>query len=303
MISTRQFQQFVAVAEELHFNRAAARLGMEQSPLSQAIRSLEEKVGVPLFDRDRRGVRLTAAGSVFLNEARAILATGEQAVRRARWAHEGGDRRLAIGFVGSAGYTLLPQLVRRFHLTHPNVRLALTEGTSVSQVEAIRSGRLDFGIIRETGAESSILSTHVLSRERMLIALPRHHILATQRKITLSDLAKDRFVLFAPTGPAPMHVMLMKACRQAGFEPSFDYEVQHLPSAIGVVASGAGVAMLPESLAAVRHRDVVFKRIAGAGSELTFDSLAAWLPSNDNPNLGNLLTTLPDLAKSGIKNG
>lgn len=296
MISMRQIQQFIAVAEELHFNRAAARLGMAQSPLSQAIRGLEERIGVPLFERDRRGVELTAAGRVFLNEARALVASGEQAIRRARWAHEGGDERLAIGFVGSTGYTLLPQLVREFHSAHPGVRLAVIEGTSISQVEALRSGRLDLGIIRATGAETPFLSTKVLLREHMLMALPRSHPLAKNVRIRLAELSGDKFVLFAPAGPAPMHAMLVSTCREAGFEPTFEYEVQHLPSAIGVVASGAAVAMLPASLAAVRHKDVVFKRLVGAGSEMTFDALAAWSPSNDNPSLGKLLATLPDLS-------
>jgi DNA-binding transcriptional LysR family regulator len=232
---------------------------------------------------------------VFLAESRSILLQQEQAVRRAHWAHQGGSHRLSIGFVGSVGHTLLPRIVRQFHQVHPEVRLSMTEDTSVAQVEALRTGRLDFGIIRAAGAEAGDLSLRSVSRERMAIAMPRSHALAAQTRVSLAELAGDKFVLFSPTGPAPMHAMLLAACREAGFEPSFDYEVRHLPSAIGVVASGAAVAMLPMDMSAVRHRDVVFKRIAGIGAELMFEALAAWLPASSNPSLALLLETLPAL--------
>jgi DNA-binding transcriptional LysR family regulator len=298
MLSGRQLQQFVAVAEELHFGRAASRLAMAQSPLSQAIRTLEDRVGVPLLERDRRSVALTGAGRVFLAEARALLLQEEQAVRRARWAHQGGSHRLSIGFVGSVGHMLLPRIVRQFHQVYPNVRLSMSEDTSVAQVEALRAGRLDFGIIRAAGAEAGDLSLLSVSRERMAIAMPRSHRLAGQPRVALADLAGDKFVLFSPSGPAPMHAMLVSACRQAGFEPSFDYEVRHLPNAIGVVASGAAIAMLPMDMSAVRHRDVVFKRIAGFGANLMFEALAAWLAASPNPSLALLLETLPRLQRS-----
>ncbi|WP_132523285.1 LysR family substrate-binding domain-containing protein [Rhizobium sp. BK376] len=191
-------------------------------------------------------------------------------------------------------------LVRSSHSAHPRVRLAVIEGTSISQVEALRSGRLDFCIIRATGAGTPFLSTKVLMREHMLMALPKSHPLAKSLKIRLAELSQDKFVLFAPAGPAPMHAMLVSACREVGFAPNFELEVQHQPSAVGPVASGDAVAMLPASLAAVRHRDGIFKRLVGNGSEMTFDALAAWSPTNENPSQEQLLATLPDHRTSAM---
>jgi DNA-binding transcriptional LysR family regulator len=292
MLSGRHLAQFVAVAEELHVGRAAARLGMAQSPLSQAIRALELKVGVSLFERQGRGIRLTGAGTVFLAEARSLLLQEEQAIRRARWAQDGGADRLTLGFVGSLSYTLLPGIVRRFHDAHPGIRLSILESSSTQQLEALRAGRLDLGIIRAQPRDES-LRFRTIARERMVMAMPRSHPLAKSRAPALADFSADKFVLFSPPGPAPMHAMLMDACREAGFEPSFDYEVQYLPSAVGVVASGAAVALLPAGLSEVRHNDVVFRPLSGAGSRLFFDAVAAWSAANRNPSLGRVLSTFP----------
>jgi DNA-binding transcriptional LysR family regulator len=292
VLSGRQLAQFVAVAEELHVGHAAARLGMAQSPLSQAIRALELKVGVSLFQRRGRGISLTSAGAVFLAEARSLLLQEEQAIRRARWAQDGGSHRLTLGFVGSLGYTVLPGIVRRFHAAHPGIQLSIAESSSTTQLDALRAGRLDLGIIRAQPRDES-LRFRTIARERMMMAMPRTHPLAKSRAPTLADFASDKFVLFSPPGPAPMHAMLMDACREAGFEPSFDYEVQYLPSAVGVVASGAAVALLPAGLSEIRHHDVVFRPLAGAGRRLFFDALAAWSVANSNPSLERLLATLP----------
>ncbi len=292
MLSGRHLEQFVAVAEELHVGRAAARLGMAQSPLSQAIRALEARLDVQLLERSRRGVSLTDAGRVFLAEARMILLQEEQAIRRVRWARDGGAHRLTLGFVGSVGYTLLPGIVRRFHAAHPHIRLSILEGSSTSQLEALRAGRLDLGIVRPQPAGEA-LRFRTIAREPVLLAMPRTHRLAERRTLRLADFAQDKFVLFSPPGPAPMHAMLMEACREAGFEPSFDYEVQYLPSAVGVVASGAAVALLPAGLAEVRHSEVVFRRLAGGGGRLFFDAVAVWNAGNPNASLPLLLRTLP----------
>src|SRR5580698_6408894 len=148
MIAARLLNQFIAVAEELHFGRAAARLHMAQPPLSQAIQNLEEMVGVALFARSRHFVALTPAGKVFLDEARALLAQGQQAIDAARRANEGVSGRVAVGFVGSVSYELLPRMLRQFRIRFPTIHIDLRELTSVEQIENLRTGKIDIGILR-----------------------------------------------------------------------------------------------------------------------------------------------------------
>lgn len=181
MVSSRLLRQFVAVAEELHYGRAAARLHMAQPPLSQSIKRLEALVGVQLLNRSRHAVELTAAGQVFLAEARDLLAREVKAVEAARRAAEGVAGRVTIGFVGSISYELLPRILLGFRARFPGFDIDLVEQTSTEQIDGLLAGRLDVGLLRPPVNNAADLQMRVIHRERFVAVLPRGHRLARAR--------------------------------------------------------------------------------------------------------------------------
>jgi DNA-binding transcriptional LysR family regulator len=260
----RHLRYFVAVAEELHFARAAARLHIAQPPLSQQIKSLETELGVQLFDRSQRRVRLTAAGAAFLIEARRTLASAERAADAARRAARGEIGRLAIGYVASVAYELLPAIVRAYRRRAPDVTLALEEMSSAEQSRALAAGSLDLGFVRRPPAIEPGLIGTVVRREPIVLALPRGHALATLRVIRLGDLRQEAFVVF-PARPRPSWAdVAIDLCRRAGFEPAVAQEAIEMTSALSLVAAGIGVTLVPSSVRAVRRPGVVFRPITPA---------------------------------------
>lgn len=298
MLSSRLLRQFVTVAEELNFGRAAARLHMAQSPLSQAIRNLEEVVGVPLFSRTKRSVRLTPAGSAFLREARLSLQQEEQAVEAARRAHEGSLGRLGLGFIGSVGFDILPRVVRNFQQRFPEVRLDVVEARTGDQVGRLLSHQLDVGIIRLPLPlpAAAGLATRLIERDYFVAALPASHPLARRNVIDLADLRNDNFVVFSRELIPSMHTKVLSACLEAGFYPTIAYEVLQVVSAIGVVAAGAAVALLPTNLMTVKHAGMVYRPLKAPASQIPIDAAVAWRPWDENPALHSFLSTLPDVA-------
>ena len=183
----RHLRYFVVVAEELHFRRAAERLHMSQPPLSQQIRALEEEVGATLLLRNQRRVELTAAGVVFLERARQILADVEDAARQARRVQRGEVGRLAVGFVGSAMYSFVPDLLRRFGEHAPDVTLRLHEMGTTEQLRQLEDGRLDVGFLRAARSRPE-LKIEIVAEEPVIAALPDLHPLAAKPRLTLADL-------------------------------------------------------------------------------------------------------------------
>src|SRR3954453_15892050 len=198
----RHLRYFVAVAEELHFGRAARRLQLAQPPLSRQIQGLEQELGVRLLERTKRHVELTPAGKVFLEHARKLLTEADHAVAAARRAARGEIGRLAIGFVGAATYSALPELLRVFHTRFPDVELVLYEMTSAHQHDALREGRIEVGFVRPAIPDDT-LARRVARGEPLVAALPAGHRLARRDEpIPLSDLAGEPFILF-PRDPRP----------------------------------------------------------------------------------------------------
>jgi len=293
MLSSRLLRQFVAVAEELNYGRAATRLHMAQSPLSQAIRNLEEMVGVPLLLRTKRSVRLTAAGSVFLHEARLSLKQEEQAVEAARRAHAGSLGRLGLGFVGSVGFDILPRVVRNFQERFPAVRLDVLEMRTGDQVGKLLSHQLDIGIVRLPLPAGTGLATRLIERDYFVAALPAAHPLARRKIIDLAELRGDNFVVFSRELIPSMHTKVLSACLEAGFYPSIAYEVLQVVSAIGIVAAGAAVALLPSNLMAVKPEGMVYRPLKGAAAQIPIDAAVAWRGWDENPALHSFLSILP----------
>ena len=256
----RHLRYFVAVAEELHFGRAAERLFIAQPPLSIQIKQFEAELGFPLFVRTNRTVELTPAGAFFLDEARHVISSLENSVSAARRVARGESGWLGIGFVGSATYALFPKALGQFRAQFPDVELVLRELVSGRQAQALRDGRIHVGLARPPIEEAGTVS-EVLVQEPLVAALPASHPLAKKPRIHLSDLAGERFVLF-PRHPKPSYAdSVIAHCEAAGFTPDVVQETAEMHTAVGLVAAGLGVSLVPESVTAETRPGLVFRSL------------------------------------------
>ncbi|NDJ19893.1 LysR substrate-binding domain-containing protein [Myxacorys almedinensis] len=254
----RHLHYFIAVAEELHFSRAAERLHISQPPLSQQIRDLEEELGVKLFERTKRHVHLTEAGKVFLERSYLVLAQLEQAIAATQQIGRGEVGRLAIGFVSSAMYTVLPEILRGFRAQFPAVELQLHELTTVQQIQALYDKQVDVGIVRSAISEPG-LSVECFLPESVVLALPETHPLSAQTQVSLSTLADELFILFpAKLGPV-FYEQIINLCQQAGFRPKVAQEAVQMETIIGLVAAGLGIAIVPASLQNFHRSGVIYR--------------------------------------------
>jgi DNA-binding transcriptional LysR family regulator len=276
VIELRQLRQFIAVAEELHFRRAAARLGMAQPPLSQAMGKLEQELGIELFDRSRRQVRLTEGGLVLLEEARQTIAQAERAVEAARRASRGQTGLLRITYVGAALYDFLPRLVRSYRQRFPDVELQLRERTTTAQVRALQRGEADVGFVRPPVFGADDLHHETVLRDRVVAALPEDHRFAALPSIALAELADEAFVGFPPYEGPGFHARLTAACEAAGFRMRVVQEAVQMHAIIGLVASGLGVALVPASMRGLGQAGVVYRDLDQTEAPLDVDLAVLW---------------------------
>ncbi|PXY29048.1 hypothetical protein BAY59_15545 [Prauserella coralliicola] len=257
----RHLRYFAAVAEELHFGRAAERLGIRQPPLSQQIKALEDDLGVALFDRSSRRVRLTAAGQTLYPAARDILASVQAARRTTRRAGRGESGELSLGFVGSATNVLLPEALRAFRRDYPDVTLHLRELTTMQQAHALREGALDVGLLRPPlpADAAAGLTVDPVGAERLMAALPVDHPLAAERVVDAGRLAAEPFVLFPRELGPGLHDRILGYCAEAGFAPAIAQEAVQMQTIVALVASGLGVSVVPSSVARTRRQGAVFR--------------------------------------------
>lgn len=265
----RHLRYFVAVAEELHFRRAAERLHMSQPPLSLQIRALEKELGVSLLHRDRRGVALTDAGSAFLPEARAVLRSAEHAALTAQRVASGEQGALSVGFVGSTMYGRVPQLLRRFREERPDVQIRLRELRPAEQMEALRARDIDIGFLRPP-MHADDVTVHMLFEESMVVALPSEHRLAARRRIAVRDLSDESIITLAPGDAPGVAAAIETLLADAGVAPHVVQEATELPTAIGLVAAGFGVSFVPESLTALQRPGVVYRPLTGRARKARF---------------------------------
>ncbi|MCG8992037.1 LysR family transcriptional regulator [Laribacter hongkongensis] len=249
----RHLRYFIAVAEELHFTRAAQRLNIGQPPLSQQIRALEQEIGASLFERTQRRVSLTPAGEHLLLRARAILADCDAAVAEAARIARGESGELRIGFTSSAPLMpLLSRLLQAFRASRPQVRLSLSELFTTRQFDALLHRELDVGLVRDTGLQVPAgLALIPLQRDRLNAVLPSQHPLAHRPGISLAELAGEAFIAHPPQTGSGLRRLIRQLCHEAGFEPLIQQESTEAITQIGLVAAGMGVAILPEQLASV----------------------------------------------------
>jgi DNA-binding transcriptional LysR family regulator len=254
----RHLHYFITVAEELHFSRAAERLHISQPPLSQQIQSLEDELGVKLFERTKRQVHLTEAGKIFLERSYQVLAQLEQAIAVTQQIGRGEVGRLAIGFVDSAMYTALPEILRVFREQFPAVELRLHELTTAQQIQALYDKQIDVGIVRSAVSEPG-LRMECLLQESLVLALPESHPLSSQNQVALSTLADESFILFpAKLGPI-FYKQIMDLCQQAGFRPKVTQEAIQMQTIVGLVAAGLGIAFVPASLQNLHRNGVIYR--------------------------------------------
>ena len=257
----RQFRYFVTTAEELHMARAAERLGIAQPALSQQIKSLETQLGTRLFLRTKRRIELTDAGLALFQEARNVLEHAERAVRLARDIGRGEAGHIDIGIVGSAMFDRpFPLLLTSFRKERPEVRLAVHELPILQQIEALPNRGLDIAIVRSPLPQvlPDEVDHFVLSRQRLLVAIPLSHPLAKTPSISLSDLADDDFLSFLdPEGIGLGHDLLV-FCRQAGFTPRITQHVTEVGTMVSLIAAGFGVSLLADILTPIQFPGVCY---------------------------------------------
>ncbi|CAI0956664.1 MAG: LysR family transcriptional regulator [Serratia grimesii] len=276
MIELRQLRQFVAVAEEMSFHRAAERLHMAQPPLTAAIRKIEQELGVILLERGNRVTRITEAGQVFLIEARRTLAQFERTLGNTRRAALGLTESLRLTFVDSTVNALLPGILRQFRLAHPQAEFQLQEATTAEQLIALRDDRADLGMVVLPITPQEGLQILPFLYDRMVLALPENHPLAAQQQVTLSSLAEQPWVLFpAHYGPG-MHTAILQACAVAGFSPRIVQEARQMQTIGGLVAGGVGIALMPALFARLQSPGVVFRELSGTGSPVPYTLALAW---------------------------
>lgn len=259
----RQLQLFVAVAEELHFGRAAARVRMAQPPFSQQIRKLEAELGAVLLTRSSRRVALTPAGAQLLEQARGLLAKRAEAVASVRRVAEGEAGLLRVGFGASSAFGVLPDIVQRFRNRHPHVVLRLDDREALDIGAALVHGELDIAIVRAPFQYQGV-DVAPLLRERFVLALPEKHALARKKNMVMAALASEPFVLF-PRHVAPsLHDTIASICIEAGFSPHIVHEASSWSSVISLVKAGLGITMAPDSARALLPGGVVFKDLPSA---------------------------------------
>ncbi|MEF7616890.1 LysR substrate-binding domain-containing protein [Aquincola sp. MAHUQ-54] len=243
----RHLRYFLALAEELHFGRAARRLAISQPPLSLNIQQLEASIGAKLFVRNSKEVRLTAAGKAFEPAARALLDQAREAALRARDVDRGFAGQLRVGFVGAMLYRGLPQRLRRFQAEHPGMRLILRELNSADQLLELAHGQLDVGFVH-TARVPAEMSRLLFTAEPFVCCLSEDHALAGEAAITARQLRDEPFVMFSRGVSPDYYERVLSICTDAGFHPEIRHEVRHWLSVVSLVSQGLGVALVPDAL-------------------------------------------------------
>lgn len=290
MLNSKLLRQFIAVAEELHFGRAAQRVNIAQSPLSQAIQKLEEQLDVQLFERNKRNVTLTAAGRVFLEEARQWLKYERLAIERAQHARNGDIGHLSMGFIGSVGYGFMPDLITRFRKQYPNITFRLVETTTLDQLEQLQNHNLDVGLLRTPlASQAPGVKTRFYARDRLMVALSVNHPLSNRKRISLKELAQESFVAFSRERVPAAHAQLIAACMEVGFYPNIEQECAQVASMVCIIATGLSVALVAGNLTALIHPSVRYIPLSDKTPHLHQEISVAWREDDKNPALTSLL--------------
>lgn len=277
----RQLRYFLAVAEELHFGKAAERLHMAQPPLSQQIRRLEDTVGHALFLRTSRAVRLTPAGELLLIRTRQVLGKLQNDIESVRAVARGESGALNLGFVGSAMLTKLPSILGRYRHMYPKVDLKLKEYYTAHLMEALLDGQVDVALLRDGGSHEELVVEPVLE-ETFLCVLPKAHPLARLTVIPVARLKEEPFVLFARSVGEVAWQRTIRICEAQGFQPRVVQEGPQWPTILRLVGAGLGVTIVPECVKQFADSEVVWRRISPSGYRSSLD--LAYRKDSSRPN-------------------
>lgn len=293
MFELSHLRCFVAVAEELHFGRAAARLNLTQPPLSRQIQLLEHTLDVKLLERTSRSVSLTRAGHSFLPEARRLLRLAEGAALAAKRTATGDVGAITLGFTAASGYDFLPRLITQFRNEAPGIDLVLKEMVSTDQFESLTSGLIDVGLVRPTFNRREVLSLCVV-REPLIMAAPEGHPLTRAHAVELADLDRQPMITYSPYEARYFYDLLATLFATAGITPRYVQHISQVHSILGLVKAGLGVALIPRAARNLRFEGVALRPLA-AGASPTVELHAIWRPGNTNPAIPALQRTLQDL--------
>ncbi|NJN86397.1 MAG: LysR family transcriptional regulator [Leptolyngbyaceae cyanobacterium SL_7_1] len=292
----RQLKYFIAVAEELHFGRAAELLHLSQPALSKQIQALEDSLDVQLFERTKHWVRLTIAGQTLLETARRILREVDAGIQVVKQVAAGETGRLKIGFTEATLFSLAPRIIRIYREQYPQVELSLTSSGTEAQVEALRTHQIDLGFVYLPIREPS-LSICPLFEEVYVVALPSSHRLARQKQLSLQSLANETLI-FYPRSLAPvLYANFIKCCEQAGFVPNIVQEAELAQTRLGLAAAGIGITFVLSNMQNLTAKGVVYR-------SLTEDFLAlklalAWRRDESSPVVHEFLKVLTGVLKAG----
>ncbi|MBO8197005.1 LysR family transcriptional regulator [Streptomyces smyrnaeus] len=283
----RYLAAFVAVAEELHFGRAAKRLHMAQPPLSQQIRQLEKELGVQLFERSTRSVRLTSAGESFLAPVRKVLADLDAATRVAKAAGRGEFGRVSVGFAGASSHTSLPLLTRAVRTAHPGIELVMQGQNYADRALArVAEGSLDLGFVRLPVTRPGV-ETRVIAEEELICALASDHPLARQERVDVADLAGEPFVSFPADAGSSLRDATFRTCERAGHIPRVVQEAPDSYTILALVAMGVGVTLTLTSCTHIQQTGLVYRPLAGP--PVVLRSALAWRADNPSAALRSVL--------------
>jgi DNA-binding transcriptional LysR family regulator len=294
----RQIRYFLVLANELNFTRAAGRLHISQPPLTRQIQQLEASMGVVLFERTTRGVALTQAGAVFLEEARKIVAMTDQATNKTRLAHQGQLGRLDIGVFGSAILNVIPTLLIELRKTHPDIVISLQNTTKIQQVEAVREKRLDIGFNR-VFPEVDDLVVETVMMESLYVAMHKDHQLVRRRTLAVKDLNNQPLILF-PNNVRPTFAdNVVALLRDEGLTPNVAHEVEDVMTCIALVSAGLGMAVVPESAVNLQLPGVRYHPLRSA--EAKVDLSCVYNADNASPALMVFLDIVRKVRSRKIK--
>jgi len=255
----RHIRYFLAVAEESNVTRAAERLGIGQPPLSQQIHALEKEIGTRLFRRTGHGVVLTDAGNAFATDAKKLLQDARHAVEKAQSAARGELGQLNIGFTGSAAFNpVVSKLIQTYRQSFPGVKLTLAEGNTAQLLDLLHDGSVDVAFVRLGGESPTGVQLDHIATEAMRVVIPSTHPLAKKRRVALSDLSQEPFVLLPRVVSPTLHDVILDACRNAGFVPREGQQAPQLSSVVNLVAAGFGVSLVPSSVCQIRIDGIAY---------------------------------------------
>jgi DNA-binding transcriptional LysR family regulator len=285
MLENRHLRYFIEVARSLHVTRAAERLHIAQPALTQNIQHLESELGVELFHRESRHLRLTEAGQVFLAEAEQSLHQFDHAQKTAQRAARGELGKLVLGFQSTAGLSVVPSLLQNFRREFPEVEVTLIESGSTAQKRALRSGEIDIGLIY--GPPDAGFAYRQLEPESLVIVLPEDHPLAVKASVALAELAQEVFILPSSSAAEVLHHAVMTECADAGFQPKKVQEITTAQTALGLVSAQFGVSILPASVQVLVRRGVTLRPIRDSRIKVGLTFL--WMEDSRSPVVANLV--------------